>query len=227
MSFSRWWTETTAELGDHVPLPVALLLLVLATVLAASGWYTFPAWLPHRPPRRRPAGPARPAPVPSTPPTVRDPQPAPMPAATRSVADRLAAEGRYAEAIRERLRAMLHDLAERHLVRLQPGMTVSEVVAVAAANRPPTGPSLAAAASIFSEVWYAQRPATAEHDRRMRDHAARMRQLLAGGPADRHGPPATTSGPSAAAGNEPPGPAHGPAPAVGDGPPGVSGTVLP
>ncbi|MFV2101808.1 DUF4129 domain-containing protein [Micromonospora sp. LOL_024] len=187
MSLSRWWTESTAALGDHLPLPLALLLVVLATALAAAGWYTFPAWLP----RRRRTRPARPKPGVAAPgPTTPTPTPDQAPAATRTVADRLAAEGRHDEAVRERLRVMLHDLADRHLVRIRPGMTVTEVVAVAAAHRPPAGPPLAAAATIFSEVWYAQRPATAEHDHRMREHADRLRQVLADGPADADPPDA-------------------------------------
>ncbi|GIJ77901.1 protein of unknown function [Micromonospora phaseoli] len=184
MSLSRWWTETTAALGDHVPLPLALLLLVLATTLAATGWYTFPAWLPRRLPRLPRRRPARPNPGGTTPaPATPAPKPDIPLATTLTVADRLAAEGRHGEAIRERLRVMLHDLADRDLVRVRPGMTVTEVVAVATARRPPAGPPLAAAATIFSEVWYAQRPATAEHDHRMREHAVRLRHVLADEPA--------------------------------------------
>ncbi|TDC30578.1 DUF4129 domain-containing protein, partial [Micromonospora sp. 15K316] len=48
MSFSRWWTETAAALGDHVPLSLVTLLLAAAAVATALAWYTFPAWLPHR-----------------------------------------------------------------------------------------------------------------------------------------------------------------------------------
>ncbi|MEV2240081.1 DUF4129 domain-containing protein [Micromonospora sp. NPDC049891] len=181
MSFSRWWTETTAALGDRLPLPLAALLLVLTTVLTATAWYTFPAWLPRRLPRPRRRRPVRRiAPEPATaPPATVPPQPPAGPVGTVVVADRLAAEGRYDEAVRERLRVMLHQLTERQVVRVRPGMTVAEVVTEATANHPPAGPPLTAAAVIFSEVWYAQRPATADHDHRMRDHAGRLRDLLA------------------------------------------------
>ncbi|GIJ12952.1 DUF4129 domain-containing protein [Micromonospora andamanensis] len=181
MNFSRWWTETTAALGDHLPLPLAALLLVLATVLTATAWYTFPAWLPRRlprPRRRRSARPHQRESETGSPVTVI-PQPAAGPVGTVGTADRLAAEGRYGEAVRERLRVMLHQLTERQVVRVRPGMTVTEVVTEATANHPPAGPPLTAAAAIFSELWYAQRPATADHDHRMRGHAGQLGDLLA------------------------------------------------
>ncbi|WBB47499.1 DUF4129 domain-containing protein [Verrucosispora sp. WMMA2044] len=184
MSFSRWWTETIAALGDHLPLPLAALLLVLVTALTAAAWYTFPGWLPRRlprPRRRRRTGGGSGKPGPAPPATVAAPPPA-GPVGTTRVADRLAAEGRYDEAVRERLRVMLHQLTDRHVVQVRPGMTVAEVVTDAADRHPPAGPPLTAAAGIFSEVWYAQRPATAEHDHRMRDHVARLGELLAEAP---------------------------------------------
>ncbi|MEV6815921.1 DUF4129 domain-containing protein [Micromonospora sp. NPDC051296] len=105
---------------------------------------------------------------------------------------------------------MLHDLADRNVVRVRPGMTVTEVVTAATANHPAAGPPLAAAATIFSEVWYAQRPATADHDHRMRDHASRLRHLLADEPAEADGHTAGSPGgtrsdrPSAASGEPAP-----------------------
>ncbi len=219
MSFSRWWTETTAALGDRMPLPLAALLLVLATVLAATAWYTHPAWVPRRLPRlsrlprlrrRRRDRRARPATATAAPaPAIDLPRPDAPPAGTATLADRLAAEGRYDEAIRERLRAMLHDLSDRQVVRVRPGMTVTEVVTAAAANHPPAGSPLAAAATIFSQVWYAQRPATADHDHRMRDHAVRLRHLLADEPAGAGRPAAGAAGTATAA---PPDSADGPPP---------------
>ncbi|MFG3709057.1 DUF4129 domain-containing protein [Micromonospora sp. NPDC047670] len=187
MSFSRWWTETTAALGDHVPLPLAALLLVLAAVLVAVGWYAYPAWVPRRLPRlprlrrRRREPPPADAPAPVVP-APREPE---LPAAAyASLADRLAAEGRYAEAVRERLRAMIRELVARRLLEPQPGLTVLEVVRAATEHRPQVGPPLSAAGAVFSEIWYAQRPASAEHDRRMREHAADLDRLLTGRPED-------------------------------------------
>ncbi|MEV6814060.1 DUF4129 domain-containing protein, partial [Micromonospora sp. NPDC051296] len=84
MSFSRWWTETTAALGDQLPLPLATLLLVLGTALAATAWYTHPEWVPRRLPRlrrRRPRRPARPAAASTAPAPATDlPQPVAPPA---------------------------------------------------------------------------------------------------------------------------------------------------
>ncbi|MFI7075885.1 DUF4129 domain-containing protein [Micromonospora sp. NPDC049903] len=217
MNVSRWWTETTAALGDHVPLPLAALLLGLVTALVAVGWYAYPSWVPRRIPRLRRRTRSRaertetvtavPAPA-----VAGLPSPA-VPSVAPDLADRLSADGRYAEAVRERLRAMLHDLTDRRVVWIRPGMTVSEVVTAASTNRPPVGPPLTAAAGIFSELWYAQRGATVEHDHRMREHADRLRHVLAD---DDQAPPtvaATTGPPGATAESGPsrrPGPADGP-----------------
>ncbi|WP_433347685.1 DUF4129 domain-containing protein [Micromonospora sp. CA-111912] len=182
MSLSRWWTETTAALGDHLPLPLVALLLLLAAGLVALGWYHYPAWVPRRLPRlrlprlrraRRPRLRRHRGTGPATAGTA-----APAPDGAGPLADRLAAQGRYAEAVRERLRGMLGELAARRVVEQRPGMTVAELTSAATARRPPVGPPLAAAAGIFSDLWYAQRPAAAEHDHRMRELAAELHLVL-------------------------------------------------
>ncbi|NES15283.1 MULTISPECIES: DUF4129 domain-containing protein [Micromonospora] len=188
---SRWWTETVAALGDVVPLPLAALLLLLAALLAALAWYFFPAWVPRRLPRwrlprlprlrlprRRRRSKARPADGSPPVPTPRAPEP--VPARHAALADRLAAEGRYAEAVRERLRDMVRELVERQVVEPRAGMTVTELTTAAAQVRPGTRPALHAAGAVFSDLWYAQRPATPEHDRAMRRHAADLHRELAG-----------------------------------------------
>ncbi|WP_018787584.1 DUF4129 domain-containing protein [Micromonospora sp. CNB394] len=193
---SRWWTETVAALGDVVPLPLAALILLAVALLVALGWYFFPAWIPRRLPRlglprwRRPRLPRfrlprlrRRARRPRTdPPPVRLPAPRlPEPAAAGlGPADRLAAEGRYAEAVRERLRDMVRLLVVRHVVEPRPGLTVVELTEAAARTRPQVRPTLHAAGAIFSDLWYAQRPATAEHDRRMRELATDLSRELTG-----------------------------------------------
>ncbi|PWR15987.1 DUF4129 domain-containing protein, partial [Micromonospora sicca] len=128
--------------------------------------------LPRR--RRRPArtAPARAVPAP------RAAEPEPAAVRTGSLADRLAAEGRYAESVRERLRDMVRELVARRVVEQRPGMTVTELTAAAARNRPRVHPVLHAAGAIFSDLWYAQRPATAEHDHRMRELATDLRREL-------------------------------------------------
>ncbi|RZU73437.1 uncharacterized protein DUF4129 [Micromonospora kangleipakensis] len=194
---SRWWTEAAATLGDLVPLPLAALLLVLAALLAALAWYFFPAWVPRRLPRlrlprprlprwrlprlrlpRRRRRPARTAAAAAAVPAPRAAEPERAAAGAASLADRLAAEGRYAESVRERLRDMVRELVARRVVEHRPGMTVTELTAAAARGRPRVHPVLHAAGAIFSDLWYAQRPATPEHDRRMRELAADLHREL-------------------------------------------------
>ncbi|MBO4142257.1 DUF4129 domain-containing protein [Micromonospora tulbaghiae] len=193
---SRWWTETVAALGDVVPLPLAALILLAVALLVALGWYFFPAWVPRRLPRlslprlRRPRLPrfrlprfrrrrrSRTDPPPVRLPAPRTPEPAP--AGGLGSADRLAAEGRYAEAVRERLREMVRLLVLRQVVEPRPGLTVVELTEAAARTRPQVRPTLNAAGAIFSDLWYAQRPATAAHDRRMRELVTDLSRELTG-----------------------------------------------
>jgi hypothetical protein len=93
-------------------------------------------------------------------------------------ADELAAQGRYKEAVRERLRAIVRDLVERGVVDYRPGWTVTELAWMAAGARPATATPLAAASEIFSSIWYGQRDATASHDAAMRVHADQVRAAL-------------------------------------------------
>jgi hypothetical protein len=95
------------------------------------------------------------------------------------LADRLAAEGRYAEAIRERLRGMVRELIERGVLEHRPGWTVTELAAAAATRRPAVADPLGAAGAIFSDIWYGGRPADAEQDNRMRALARALTAVLA------------------------------------------------
>ncbi|GAB3970311.1 DUF4129 domain-containing protein [Plantactinospora veratri] len=194
MNFSRWWTETTAALGDRIPLPLVALLLVLAAVLVALGWFHYPAWVPRRLPRwrlsrwrrRRP-----PRPTPAAEPEAaaeQDPELPDVPAERLvALADRLAAEGRYAEAVRERFRGMVRELVDRGVLEHRPGLTVTELATAAARNRPEVDPPLAEAGRLFSDLWYAQRPGRREHDDRMRTLGTDLDQIL-------DGPPGTADG---------------------------------
>nr|WP_204341945.1 DUF4129 domain-containing protein [Micromonospora terminaliae] len=193
-------------MGDAVPLPLAALLLLAGALIGALAWYFFPAWVPRRVPRLgRPRLPRLRLPrlprfrlpklrrprlrlprrrrrarrdVPAVPvPAPRSPEPAT--AVQAGLADRLAAEGRYAEAVRERLREMVRLLVARRIVEPRPGLTVTELTAAVARVRPDVHPTLHTAGAIFSDLWYAQRPATAAHDHRMRDLAADLRRELA------------------------------------------------
>jgi hypothetical protein len=93
-------------------------------------------------------------------------------------ADELAAAGRYREAVRERLRAIVRDLIERQVLAPVPGWTVTELARAAGRARPATAPPLQAASDLFSEIWYGLRPATADDDRVMRERAEQVRDVL-------------------------------------------------
>jgi hypothetical protein len=94
------------------------------------------------------------------------------------LADRLAAEGRFAEAVRERLRGMIRELVDLRVVENRPGWTVTELAAMAGTNRPPVRPPVDAASRAFSDIWYGQRPATAVHDGQMRGYAEQLHAIL-------------------------------------------------
>ncbi|MEU4563078.1 DUF4129 domain-containing protein [Actinoplanes sp. NPDC023936] len=177
---TRAYDEWIAAVFDVVPARLVLLGLFLITLVGAVLWYSFPAWVPRRWPRlrmpridlrlprrrtrRRPA--AREAGNQDQilrPTRVRD-HASPI----GPDADRLAAEGRYAEAIRQRLRDTVADLTRAGVVSPQPGSTAAELAGAAAGARPGVAPAMDAATELFSEVWYGHRPARAEHDERMR-----------------------------------------------------------
>jgi hypothetical protein len=112
---------------------------------------------------------------------VRTPQPEPElrpVAAALSPADRLAAEGRYAEAIRERLRESVTALTRYGVIAPAPAWTAHEVAAAASANRPAVSAPLAGATGIFSEVWYGRRPAGPDQDALMRRLTAEVKAAL-------------------------------------------------
>jgi hypothetical protein len=118
-----------------------------------------------------------PTPVASAP-APTGPAEAPRAVPGMSLADRLAAEGRYAEAIRQRLRDVVGDLINAGVVAPQPGWTAAELAAVAAAVRPATAAPLGHATDLFSEIWYGQRPALPVHDHHMRALTGDVRAAL-------------------------------------------------
>lgn len=194
----RDWNQLVAGVEAVCPLPVAALLLFIAATVVALLWYYFPAWVPRRWPRlraprwrlrmpslrwrrrrwswRRSKGKTAESP----PQPVEGDEVPELPAAVfADLADRLAAEGRYAEAIRERLRGMVRQLIERGVLEHRPGWTVTELAAVAAGRRPALADPLTAAGQLFSDIWYGERPAGAEQDDRMRAHVAAQSAALA------------------------------------------------
>jgi len=89
-------------------------------------------------------------------------------AAHRAAADAAAAREAWADAVRERLRAIVRGLEERGLLDVRPGRTADEAARDAGMVLPSAAKGLRAAAAIFDDVWYGGRTATREHDERMR-----------------------------------------------------------
>ncbi|MEU6790488.1 DUF4129 domain-containing protein [Nonomuraea wenchangensis] len=94
----------------------------------------------------------------------------------RRAAERLAGEGRWSEAIQERLRAIARDLEERALVDGMPGRTADELAAEAAAALPDLAGELAAAARSFDDVTYGGVPGTSDAYAAMAGLDERLRQ---------------------------------------------------
>lgn len=202
---SRSWNEFVAALGDVVPVPLLALILLAVTAIVAALWYWWPEWLPGRrrggrrrfrwrwPRFRRPnfrrlrlrlrwrrrRRHRRPEPTGDGYAERPGDELPELPAATLTLsADEFAAQGRYREAVRERLRAVVRDLVERNVITHHPGWTVTELAAAAGRARPATAAPLGAASDVFSRIWYAQQPADATHDQAMREYAAGVRAAL-------------------------------------------------
>ncbi|MBI1377089.1 MAG: DUF4129 domain-containing protein [Frankiales bacterium] len=85
----------------------------------------------------------------------------------RAEAERFAAAGAWAEAVRARLRAIVRDVEERDLIDARPGRTADEVATDAGRALPAVAGDLRAAARLFDDVWYGGRPADADGYARM------------------------------------------------------------
>lgn len=94
----------------------------------------------------------------------------------RRQADAHAAAGRYAEAVRERMRAIVGELESRGVLEPRPGRTAAEVARDAGTAVPGVAADLRAAAGVFDEVWYGGRTATAQSDATVRAADQRIRQ---------------------------------------------------
>lgn len=94
----------------------------------------------------------------------------------RREADRCAAAGDWAAAVRERLRAIVRELETRGVLESRPGRTATEVAAAAGALVPGIAGDLRSAAQTFDEIWYGGRPAGREADALLRDVDERVRR---------------------------------------------------
>ncbi|GAA3122417.1 DUF4129 domain-containing protein [Streptosporangium carneum] len=93
----------------------------------------------------------------------------------RDAAERLAAREQWAEAIRERLRAVARDLEDRVIVDSTPGRTAGELAAEAGRALPGFAADLATAARVFDDVTYGEAPGTAASYGILRDLDERLR----------------------------------------------------
>ena len=79
----------------------------------------------------------------------------------RAQAEAAAAQGRWADAVRERLRAVVRELEARGVLDPRAGRTADEVAREAGAAVPEVADDLQRAVRVFGEVWYGGREATA------------------------------------------------------------------
>jgi hypothetical protein len=101
----------------------------------------------------------------------------------RRRAEEHAAAGRFAEAVRERMRAIVRELETRDVLDPRPGRTADEVAREGGAVVPTIAEDLRVAAGVFDEVWYGGREATPRSDALMRQADDRVRRaplVLAG-----------------------------------------------
>jgi len=206
---TRWWDGAAGVPIDAIGFGLLVLLLIAAAALVGAGWHFYPRWLPRRswwdairgwwdairrgwaglrrlrlPRWRRPGFRRRrthgeQADEPRTVTVADDALPDRPAVEFTDLADQLAAQGRFAEAVRERLRGMVRGLVEAGVISHHPEWTVTELARGAAARLPETGPPLQGASRVFSDIWYGQREARAEHDAEMRRYAAEVRAYLA------------------------------------------------
>lgn len=93
----------------------------------------------------------------------------------RAAADGHAARGEWADAVRERLRAVVRSLEERALLDDRPGRTADEAAAEAGLLLPGCADDLRHGARTFDDVWYGGRRAGPEHDAALRTLDDRVR----------------------------------------------------
>jgi hypothetical protein len=79
----------------------------------------------------------------------------------RALADEAAATGQWAEAVRERLRAIVRELEARGVLEPRPSRTAGEVARDGSAAVPLIAEPLRRATATFDEIWYGGRAADA------------------------------------------------------------------
>ncbi|MBK1788971.1 DUF4129 domain-containing protein [Prauserella cavernicola] len=94
----------------------------------------------------------------------------------RLAAERAQAEGGHAEAVREWFRAVVRELEERGVLDERSGRTAVEAAADAGRQLPGVAAELRAAATVFDDVHYGDRPASAEAVERLAALDASVRE---------------------------------------------------
>ncbi|MCJ1677022.1 DUF4129 domain-containing protein [Streptomyces sp. APSN-46.1] len=153
--FWEWVDDLFSRASGATPggaVGLLVILLLVALVIAALWWRLGT-------PRRTAAGPG----------TLFDEGPRSA-ADHRAAADAHAADGRWTEAVQERMRAIVCSLEERTLLDPRPGRTADEAAAEAAVSLPDHTGDLRAAARAFDDVTYGGRTGD-------RDTYARLRTL--------------------------------------------------
>jgi hypothetical protein len=102
----------------------------------------------------------------------------------RRLADAFAADGKYDEAVRERLRAIVRSLTERGVLDNRLGRTATEIAVEAGSELPTVAADLLAATDTFGAIWYGRLPATAEHDALLRTVDEKVAAARPGQPGD-------------------------------------------
>lgn len=148
--FTDWVSDLLQRSGSAQPdagggwVSLAVIIVVLAVAIGLVAWLMW---------NRRNTRSARAALLADQPSTARD---------HRDVAEDYAAAGRWAQAIRERLRAIARELEERVIIDPRPGRTADELAAEAGTALPAHAAELHACVRVFDDVWYGDRPGTAE-----------------------------------------------------------------
>jgi hypothetical protein len=94
----------------------------------------------------------------------------------RAAAERHAAAGEWADAVREQLRALVRDLEERTLLDPRPGRTADEAAIEAGRRLPAHAQELRAAARTFDDIAYGGRTADQAAYQQLADLDRRLRQ---------------------------------------------------
>jgi hypothetical protein len=102
----------------------------------------------------------------------------------RATAERFAAEGKWAAAIRHGLRAIARQLEETGVLNAVPGRTANELAHDAAESLPEVASELSDAAASFNEVTYGERPGTEPAYRQIAALDERIRSRRFGDPLE-------------------------------------------